>query len=248
MKTTEFLHTLSEPMPDWLKSLKPGEPASINQFFGSRLVYYPGSGHDGQPVALFGASHAAHCFVYADYGVSRSEVERDLNSRSDSFSGYRTLDRIQISENDLTPQRWMPHIQPDEIADKKFAAGFVAPFGFLEILERFESLNDDHGPQRLAILFLGADGIAAYDALFCQNAYAAPFAVVIQEHGFGGNYNAFGRGSLLELVASRTETWPAYLLVSANGQCWEGYKAMPNLESTRGGEHLTERALFERQS
>lgn len=42
------------------------------------------------------------------------------------------------------------------------------PYGFLEVLERDAELGPEHGAARLAIIFLGADGHATYDALFCQ--------------------------------------------------------------------------------
>ena len=69
----------------------------------------------------------------------------------------------------------------------------------LEILQRESGLNDAHGPSRLAILFLGADAIATYDALFCQgDGTRSPYVVVLQDHGFGGNYDSFGEGGTLE--------------------------------------------------
>lgn len=246
MNTAEFLGALSEPLPNWLKTYRLGNRITLDDFFDSRTVYYPGSGHDGQPVALFGSSGAAHCFVFADYGVSQAEITVDLQSRSNSFRGYKSLVRIHLSQDDLTPNGWAAHIQQHEITNKCFVQGFVTPFGFLEILERFKNLDDTHGPERLAVLFLGADGIATYDAIFCQGAHKPPFAVVIQEHGFGGNYDAFGRGSLLELVAMRTSSLPALQLVSQNGQCWEGYEAVPDLLPTYGGEHSVERRLCRR--
>ena len=44
--------------------------------------------------------------------------------------------------------------------DKMDRAVARTPFGFLEVLERDHEFDDNHGARRLAILFLGADGIA----------------------------------------------------------------------------------------
>jgi len=247
MQTAEYLQGISEPIPIWLECFEPGNPAPIKDFLGSRIVFYPGSGHDGQPVALFGSSHAAHCFVYADYGVSQTEVESDLNNPNTSFRGYQTLARIKIHESELTPHGWAHHLSREDIRNPTFAKGFVKPFGFMEILERLVDLDERHGPERLALLFLGADGIASYDALFCQGITNPPFGLVIQEHGFSCNYDTFGRDSLLELIATRTGTFPELLLVSANGQAWDGYDAVPNTIPTRGGMHSMERSLFKRR-
>ena len=220
-------------------------------FFRSRVVYYPGSGHDGHPVQFFGSAHVAHCFVYVDYGVPQLELERDLNSRRGGFRGYRSFARIQLTQVDLVPKGWKPHIDSKErmtTANRQTCSrGLVDPFGFVEILEREAHLDNAYGPHRLAILFLGADGIASYDALFCQGTYQPPFALVIQEHGFGGNYDAFGKDSLLEQLACRTSTFPQWMLVAQNSDCWVGYEADLQLQPTRGGEHNMKRMLFKRQ-
>ena len=48
----------SEPLPGWLCSESPS--FSRNDFFGSRTLYYPGSGYDGQPVCLCARTRAVH--------------------------------------------------------------------------------------------------------------------------------------------------------------------------------------------
>ena len=48
-------------------------------------------------------------------------------------------------------------------------------FGFLKIYERDESLGEEHGAERFAVLFFGGDAIALYDAIF-GNTNAKPFA------------------------------------------------------------------------
>jgi hypothetical protein len=42
--------------------------------------------------------------------------------------------------------------------------------------------------------------------------YSSPFCILIEDYGFGGNYNKFGRGGLLEEVAMKTSTFPQYYL------------------------------------
>ena len=64
-------------------------------------------------------------------------------------------------------------------------------------MERKPEYDEAHGPKRLAIIFLFADGIASYDALFCQSRNKCePFGVLLQDHGFGGNYDKFGMGGI----------------------------------------------------
>mgnify|MGYP001765460574 FL=1 len=250
MSLYEYLQRHPEAMPQWLDQFEGGAPFSPQQFFGSRVVYYPGSGTDGHPVQLFGSTHSAHSFVYADYGLRQADLEAELEHPRYGFRGYHTLARRQLRKTDLVPEGWVSHINPGEIPPNvhHFAEVVNAPFGFLEILERDSDRDDNYGAPRLAILFLGADGIATYDALFCQrHSTSAPFAVVLQDHGFGGNYDSFGRDSLLERIATRCNVIPRWLLVADNTDPWLGFERVNNVDGDRGGMHNQLRFLYERQ-
>lgn len=245
----EYLHQQHEDLPSWLGRFNPGDPFPREQFFGSRVVYYPGSGTDGHPVKVFGSTHSAHCFVYADYGVTQTALERGLGDPRYGFRGYHRLARLQLRESDLIPQGWTAHVNPAEVPPNRhmFATVAAAPFGFLEVLEREPELGDAHGASRLAILFLGADGVATYDALFCQrDSVSAPFALVLQDHGFGGNYDRFGSAGLLERISKRCEAVPQWLLVAEYTRQWDGFERVPNVDGDRGGMHSQLRFLHRR--
>lgn len=49
-------------------------------------------------------THSAHCFVYADYGKTQTDIENELDDEKYAFRGYSTLRRAPLSERDLTPQ------------------------------------------------------------------------------------------------------------------------------------------------
>ena len=250
MSLNEYLQRQPEEMPHWLDQFEDGAPFSRQQFFGSRVVYYPGSGTDGHPVQLFGSTHSAHSFVYADYGLRQADLEAELEHPRYGFCGYHTLARLQLQQTDLVPAGCIYHIRAEEIQPGMygFATVINAPFGFLEILERDSDRDDNYGARRLAILFLGADGIATYDALFCQrHSTSAPFAVVLQDHGFGGNYDSFGRDSLLERIATRCNVIPRWLLVADNTEPWLGFERVNNVDGDSGGMHNNLRFLYERQ-
>lgn len=74
----QVLSQFREPTPSWLSGWNPGDPLELGRFLDSRLVYYPFSGLDWHAIQTFGASGAAHCFVYADLGVPREEFTRTL--------------------------------------------------------------------------------------------------------------------------------------------------------------------------
>ena len=246
MTLHDYLRQLGECMPAWLEQFNNGKAFPRQQFFASRIVYYPGSGTDGHPVKLFGSTNSAHCFVYADYGVEQNAVKTELEHPTHRFRGYQTLARLDLTELDLLPRGWTPHIDSPEVAQDRYRVVTARPFGFLEVLEREQEFDDNHAPCRLAILFLGADGIAAYDALFCQrDSVSPPFAVVVQDHGFGGNYDRFGRGGLLEHVARGCNVIPKWLLVAENSDSWDGFLRVPGVDGDAGGSLARLRFLYE---
>ena len=235
---------MAEPLPLWLQNWTPGRPIHASDFFAARVVFYPGSGTDGQPVKYFGAKHVAHSFVFADYGITKNEVLRELEPTGHPFEGYESAGYTEVQEQDLTPYGWIPHIHPSNAPRQSITPGQT--YAFIAVLERRPEWGNDHGPKRLAIMFICADGVAAYDALFCQQEARAPFAVVLQDHGFGGNWTTFGRGGGLEQVASTAGRFPELLLVATNTEAWVNYSMVSGAEAIGGGMHNFTRQLWRR--
>jgi hypothetical protein len=246
-----YLRSIREPVPRWLDDLRaegcPDPTQLAAAFLSSRVVFYPGSGTDGQPVKLFGSTHSAHCFVYADYGLRQESLEVAIEYRP--FRGYRSLKRFVLREEHLVPNGWRPHVSAEELrqlAPHFRQHGRIAdrPFGFVQVLQRNDDLDDAHGASRLAILFLGADAVAAFDALFCQSEGRAPFALVVQDHGLGGNYSSFRRNGLLAKVAERAGCFPTHLLVAQGHREWAGYTALPDSRMIDDGRYLPRRLFI----
>lgn len=216
-------------------------------------VYYPGSGSDGHPVKFFGSLHMASSFIYVDYGLSRESIERDLDNPEKGynghFKGYHSHSRITLKIEDIIPDGWESQIEKHHPNKSKHDFANIQPYAFLELLQRDSHLDEKHGPKQLNIMFLGADGHATYDALFCQGISPnPPLAIVLQDHGFGGNYSKFGRGGLLESIAKNTQVYPRYLLVAEGTDPWDGYERAIDYEGTRGGGNGRIRHLYERKT
>ncbi len=250
MTLVEFLQTLSEDTPRWLLEFREGDRFPREEFLRSRVMYYPGPSLDGHGVRVFASSHSVHCFVHADYGLRRRDVERELKPLGRGFKGYHPIARIVLTEQDLTPAGWTTHVEPHEIKNDPLLFNRVAysPFAIFHVEERDFHLDDSHGPERFAFLHIGADGFAVYDALFCQDDdVEQPFAVLLQDHGFGGNYDKFGRGGLLELIAERaTNDLPPWMLVGDNTHPWPGYEKVEGVEGDPGGQQHHMRFMFRR--
>jgi hypothetical protein len=233
MSPYDFLRADPEPMPRWLAEFKPGDHFDLLTFFRSRVVYYPGAGTDGHPVKLFGSTGSAHSFVYVDYTIGQNEMEAELDHPKHHFMGYETLDRVTVVSEDFADVRM-----------RDGRKGYV----FLDVLTRKAEVGPEHGPERLAVLFIGADAYDAYQRLFHDaSCVKPPYAILIQDHGFGGNYDTFGRYGLLANLAAQANTFPTYLLAPSqerNTRIWLGYERVPDLDGDRGGMHKTMRYLY----
>lgn len=242
-----YLLQFREACPDWLARFQPGDAFNREAFFQSRVAYYPGHGTDGHAIKVFGSAHSAHCFVYVDYYVEKARIEEVISNprAKERLRGYHSLARLHLSPADLAPKGWRPHVEAPNASS--FGRN-MKPFAFLDVLERDDGFDEAYGPKRIAVLFLGADGIATYDALFCQqNGVPPPFAVLLHDHGFGGNYDKFGQNGLLERIATECQVLPRFLLVATNTQPWRGYVPVPEVEGDPGGMYMKMRFLHERQ-
>jgi DNA-binding transcriptional MerR regulator len=240
-----YLKDQQESIPSWLVNFHKDASFSIRDFCDSRVVFYAGSGFDGSPVKTFGSAHFAHCYLYTDYALSREEIISELDSSNAGFRGYKTLFRIPLTKEQLTPFGWSAHVNPGEAPQYQHARIQKSPYAFAEILERELHLDSDWGPKRLCILFIGGDAVATFDALFCQDSTKPPAVAVLQDHSFGGGYTSFGKGGLLELLAKRTIKLPTYLWVAKNSTPeWSGYFEVSGTRPVAGGEYGTPRHLF----
>lgn len=248
----EYLSKFAEKMPCWLANYKQGNRVDASDFLKSRTVFYPGAGGDGHPFTVFAASHAAHCFVYADYGMTKESILASLAPDSaHRLRGYKIALKQDLTIQDLVPTGWRPHVDPVELRRSSqdwvkswMSSSGVQPYGVLCIFDREIGYGNDHGPERLALIYLGADGIATYDALYCQTGCRTPYGLLLQDHGFGGNYDRFGRGGLMEQIATKTGVFPEWMLSDRDE--WTGFNRIPDVEATRGGQHNQNRFLFSR--
>ena len=227
----EMLNMDPEPLPEWLHRCP--SRFSRSDFFGSRTVYYPGSGNDGQPVSLCARSHAAHTFIYVDYSMR-------INNPESVFLGYDVEYTEELGEADLgEPCGWM-NVKPE------YDLKPIEPFASFVVLHRQAKKHGSHGPIRLAILFVGADGFDTFDALYCQNnSTPAPFLIVAHDHGFGGNYDHFGQDGLLQTLAESHNREPKWLLVGVgnNTTPWVNYDDA-GADEILGGSNNTSRSLY----
>ena len=240
----EYFSKDSETMPEWLKNHKNGGKVDFAALLASRIVYYPGSALEGSPIHVFNSAHAVHVYLYVDYGFSKEEIERLLSEHIPM--GYHIYDEPEVTERDILPHAPQYHLTANEFEDvrelyKVSQVPTQNSFGFLKIYERDESLGDEHGAERFAVLFLGGDAIAIYDAIF-GNTTAVPFACILGNYGFDGSYAGFYGGGLLETIAKRINRLPKYIVCDKDYP-WSGYSMLKTVGGTYGRFVFTKDAI-----
>lgn len=184
-------------VPEWLARLNPTQLEASAFPLNEALQhsrYYPAAGFDGRPVQFLGG--LIHSFIYVDYGTEARAVDAEV--QAPGFLGYPLVGSKRLIERDLAPKGWHPQV-PSQFREQvcRFTEiqtrGFVrSPFATWYIFDRDNDRDKDHGPLRFSLVYLCADGVAAYQALYGQNHTAPEVLAVIQPGtGFGGNYTDF---------------------------------------------------------
>lgn len=243
----DYLKKFGEEMPLWLKHYRPGDQVLFSDFIKGRVAYYPGCGLDSCLVNVAAAAGCVHSFLYVDYYTRRKDIEYFLEERG--FHGYRSIGRVEFSEFDLMPYGQYP-LDIDYEPRYDDAMAFVnkdeKPYCFMEILERSHYYESDTSPDRIAVTFLFADGIMTYYQLFVKEYKKSPWLFLLIDHGFGGNYDRFGGGGLLEKIITEHSCFPDFVLCYKYNSIWPGYNLIDGLNSVRGGMHDDERILYKK--
>lgn len=217
-------------------------------------LYYPCAGFDGDPVKYFMGN--IFSFVYVDYGVARDGLLEEIETQG--FQGYHIIHNQAISQSELIPNDWTVQIRPEQI-EKKGGENLVnnwikEPFCQWLIFERDQDKDDTHNPRRFSLLYLCADGIAAYQALYLSNNIKPKIVAIIQPGtGFGHNWTDFTNrnGLFAKSVFYNTELLPDYIinggwgkLESYKSPIWDEYKSsIVTLNTGRAVLNLWKRTL-----
>lgn len=223
-------------VPAWLNAIDEASgathPFPLKRILKNSL-YYPASGFDGDPVKYFAGN--IHSFVYADYGHSEEEFLQAL--ANSGFLGYEPIATRSVTAHELNWPELPNHLNEASDEDslelyKKF--GWIkVPFCSWTVFQRCDDRPPSHGPARFSLLYLCADGAAAYQALYVANALAPMAIAVIQPgHAFGCNWTNFEdpQQILARTVATNPAGKPELLLYGGIGSrdcyrkpCWPEY-------------------------
>ena len=195
---------------------------SIEEILGNS-VFYPACGDDGLPVKYFNehfAEYGVNSYVYVDYAMNADRL-RDIQN---GFRYYHIVEQTDLAEGDLvapgTDYRKYASVLTDEeiVRQKEVVYGMyrssIRPFARLIKYERNDDADKVRGPERFTMLYIGAEGVAAYAALYSTRGIAPKaIAIIAPGTGFGGNYTDFydPDSALLKLVR-QGELQPEYIM------------------------------------
>jgi hypothetical protein len=210
------------------------------QKHGSEMkrVYYPGAGMDFSPLQLFGRHVKGLDCYFTDYNTT-------------AFTALlAVLERLENSVNAsiLTPQDfnqeswgdfWPTNIDRTEMLGHEPSEAWARKF----VLQS-NDLN-------CTLTYMGTEGVQTAKIL-CEN-QLAPDVLVLQDHGFGGNYGSFG-GENSFLHQAMQHSLPKYILMDPSGAgntiMWPGYEQVTHAYLPKAYESLPQnrnpRALFKR--
>ena len=243
---SSYLNEYRETTPLWLEGFLHGGQVSFKDIMSSRVAYYPGSGYDGTLLKVGNMSHSVHSFLYVDYGIGRKDMEKHL-AQPRSIVGYHPIGRFEWTEADMLPNGQYP-LNVDKKPLYFDSATFVdpneKPYCFSLIMERNKDQNDTRGAEHFVITFLFADGISTYYQLFVKEYSKAPWIVLLQDHGLGGNYDRFGRGGILDAIIQVNNCYPTFVLRGENTFIWKGYKKVKSVAPLFSSLNRNRRVLY----
>ena len=240
-----FLSKYREETPAWLENYLHGGQITFKDIMSSRVAYYPGSGDDGSLMKIGNKSHSVHSFLYVDYGVKKEVLEDRI---ANSIRGYHPIEWIKWQESDLITIDLDSTTEEHRFGDPSiFFVKDEPPYYISVIMQRDDDQDESRGAEHFVATFLFADGIDTYDQLFVKEYQKAPWLFLLQDHGYGGNYDRFGYGGKLYRIIRRNHCYPKFVILGRGGgtRMWRGYDQVPDVAPVYGGMHNHERHLFQ---
>lgn len=193
--------------------------------------YYPSCGFDGGVVKdcnTIGREFKIVSFLYCDYATG----EQSLLQGKNTFLGYHVLGSRRVSQSELTPDGWHPQFPPNfNLQNYQRFRDEWKPFINWTVYERDQIREDNHGPERFSLLYLGGEGVATYQALYWTNKFTPKAIAIIQPGtGFGLNWTDFRdiNGAFAWVVNNNPAGQPEFIYYGGYGSnysnfSWSGF-------------------------
>ena len=175
-----------------------------------KSVYYPGAGKDFSTLSYLHKKYQIREFMFSDYNESPNERPFE-NEKNEEIDGLLFNVIGEQFPDDYSCVSWI------DFWDKRSPK--ISSFNEKNCSIKKVSLNIEDSDVNLKYFY--TEAVGTFRVL--NNSGIFPDLVVLQDHGFGGNWAQFGGNSPLYQVALASGQLPKYLFVGDNTEPWDGY-------------------------
>lgn len=183
-------------------------------------LYYPGAGHDFDVLEHFSSKYGTQHFFYCDYLPSMALVPNILTQ----LKGWNVLEIVALQPSDFGASNWDEFWFEKKRSYQPQLPDSVEPFGNTLTLEHPKGFQ-------CKLTYLCTEGVGSIGPI--ARTFGMPDCMVLQDHGFGGNWTTFGGDSELFSLA-RDLGLPPFIFHGENTSAWDGYESVTEFEGSFG--------------
>lgn len=186
-------------------------------------VYYPACYTDGRPIKYCNTiwrKLGVNSFVYCDFNISEENVLQQLKT----VRGYHVLAHRSLSRDEYIPDGWS--LELGGVNHRQYYDTFLGsergfpPFAHWAVFERDSDRSPMHGPERFSLIYVGGEGLATFQQLYCHYHIAPKMLCFIQCWGFAGNWTDFTNpnAAFASTLRRHPECIPDYVCIGSHDE------------------------------
>ena len=199
-------------------------------------VYYPACYTDGRPIKYCNTiwrKLGVNSFVYCDFDMSEEKFLEELKT----VRGYHVFAHRSLSRDEYIPDGWS--LELGGVGHNQYYDTFLGsekefpPFAHWAVFERDTDRSPMHGPERFSLIYVGGEGLATFQQLYCHYHIAPKMLCFIQCWGFAGNWTDFTNpnAAFATTLRRHPECTPDYV-------CIGSYDDIAGVLQIKGSEYL----------
>ena len=186
-------------------------------------VYYPACDADGRPIKYCNTiwrKLGVNSFVYCDFAMS----ERELLHQLGTVRGYHVLAHRSLSRDEYVPEGWELELggrNRHGYYDTFLGSGReFPPYAHWAVFERDSYKDPLYGPERFSLIYVGGEGLATFQQLYCHWHIAPKMLCFIQCWGFAGNWTDFTDpdAAFATMLRRHPECIPERVCIGSSGE------------------------------